>query len=56
MKTITATELTNSPSELFDALLSDGEVTLTRTGKEFPLKLVREEIAADARRENFRLV
>lgn len=44
MKTITATQLKNSPSDLFDALLSEGEVKLTRNGKEFPLKLVREHV------------
>lgn len=43
MKMITASELKNSPSELFDALLTDGEVILTRNGKEFPLKLIRDQ-------------
>lgn len=56
MKTMTATELKNSPSELFDVLLSDGEVILTRNGKEFPLKLVRDKAAGDTRTGSQKIV
>lgn len=33
MKTMTATDLKNSPGAFFDALLEDGEVMLTRHGR-----------------------
>lgn len=33
MKTMTATDLKNSPGAFFDALMEDGEVMLTRHGR-----------------------
>ncbi len=33
MKTMTATDLKNSPGAFFDALMEDGEVILTRHGR-----------------------
>lgn len=43
MKTITATDLKSNTGDFFEALLMDGGVIITRNGKKFPLKLLREE-------------
>jgi len=39
MKTLTATDLKTRTGDFFDALLADGEVLLTRNGREYPVKL-----------------
>jgi len=39
MKTLTATELKTRTGEFFEALLSDGKVTITRNGRSFHLLL-----------------
>lgn len=43
MKTLTATQLKTNTGDFFDALISDGEVILTRNGKQYPLKLIKGE-------------
>ena len=43
MRIITATDLKSNTGDFFDALLMDGGVIITRNGKEFHLKLVRNE-------------
>ncbi len=39
MKTLTATDLKTRTGEFFEALLSDGRVTITRNGRSFRLRL-----------------
>jgi hypothetical protein len=39
MRTLTATDLKTRTGDFFDALLADGEVLLTRNGREYPVKL-----------------
>lgn len=42
MKTLTATDLKTRTGEFFEALLSDGKVTITRNGRSFRLRLEGE--------------
>ena len=42
MKTLTATELKTRTGDFFDALLADGEVLLTRNGREYPVRLATQ--------------
>jgi len=39
MKILTATELKTRTGDFFEALLSDGKVTITRNGRSFHLRL-----------------
>jgi len=39
MKILTATELKTRTGDFFEALLSDGQVTITRNGRSFRLRL-----------------
>ncbi len=39
MKTLTATDFKTRTGEFFEALLSDGRVTITRNGRSFRLRL-----------------
>jgi hypothetical protein len=45
MKTLTATDLKTRTGDFFDALLADGEVLLTRNGREYPVKLATKAAA-----------
>ncbi len=47
MKTLTATDLKTRTGDFFEALLSDGRVTITRNGRSFTLLLEEE---ADAKK------
>ena len=51
MKTITATELKNNTGDFFDALLQDGEINISRNGKNFPIKFTPEK-SEEVRTEN----
>ncbi len=46
MKTLTATELKTRTGEFFEALLSEGRVTITRNGRSFRLRLEGEPTSA----------
>jgi hypothetical protein len=43
MKTLTATELKTRTGDFFEALLTDGAVTITRNGRSFQLRLESTE-------------
>ncbi len=45
MRTLTATDLKTRTGDFFDALLADGEVLLTRNGREYPVKLAVKDPA-----------
>jgi len=45
MKTLTATDLKTRTGDFFEALLSDGRVTITRNGRSFRLRL-EDEVSA----------
>ncbi len=42
MRTLTATDLKTRTGDFFEALLTDGRVTITRNGRSFKLLLERE--------------